>query len=374
VPDLYELLGLTQEASQDDIKRAYRRRAREHHPDAGGDEEAFKAVTHAYQVLSDPEKRARYDRFGDDGTPQARGAGQDPFGFGAGGFGGINDVIDAFFGTGFGGGAGGGRRSQPGRDVLVTVELTLEEVVTGVRREVEVEVARTCDTCGGGGSADGAAPTRCSACGGAGQVQRVVRTAFGQMATAAPCSACQGSGRAVTDPCTDCNGEGRRRVRRTLGIDVPAGLEDGDRIPIRGEGEAGRQGAPPGDLYVQVQVTPHEVYERSGRDLTAEVSLPVTQAALGGTLTVPTVDGQDIEVPVPAGTQPGDLLTVRRAGLPVRGGGRRGDLNLVVRVEVPTGLDADQRSLLEQLATLRGEHLESRGRGLFTRLRGAFQR
>jgi molecular chaperone DnaJ len=372
--DLYEELGLAADASQDEIKRAYRQRAREHHPDAGGDEERFKAITHAYQVLSDPEKRARYDRFGDDGTPRTRGAGQDPFGFGAGGFGGINDVIDAFFGTGFTGGGGGQRRAQPGRDVLVTVELTLEDVVTGVRREVEVEVARACDTCDGSGGRDGAAASRCRTCGGAGQVQRVVRTAFGQMATAAPCAACQGTGSTVSDPCPDCAGEGRRRVRRTLGIDVPAGLEDGDRIPVRGEGEAGRQGARAGDLYVQVQVAPHEVYERSGRTLEAEVTIPVTQAALGGTVTVPTVDGDEVEVPVPAGTQPGDVLTIRRAGLPVRGGGRRGDCNHVVRVEVPTALDAAQRELLERLATLRGEHLESSGRGLFTRLRGAFQR
>ncbi len=369
--DLYELLGIARDASPDDVKRAYRRAARAHHPDAGGDEEAFKAATHAYQVLSDPERRARYDRFGDDGTPRTRGAG-DPFGFGAGGFGGINDVIDAFFGSGFGG-ASGQRRAQAGRDVLVAVELTLADVVTGVTREVEVDVARTCDGCSGSGSADGRPPERCAGCGGAGQVQRVVRTAFGQMATAAPCAACQGAGRRTADPCPECSGEGRRRVRRTLSIDIPAGLEDGDRIPLRGEGESGRQGAAAGDLYVQVQVAPHEVFERAGRDLTAEVTVAVTQAALGGTLRVATLDGDEVEVVLPAGTQPGDVLTVRRAGLPVRGGGRRGDLSLVVAVEVPTGLDADQRALLERLAQLRDEPLAD-GRGLFTRLRGAFQR
>ena len=377
--DLYQLLDLSADASVEDVKRAYRRKAREHHPDAGGDEETFKAVTHAYQVLSDPEKRARYDRFGDDGTPGSRGGGQDPFGFG-GGFGGLGDVIDAFFGAGAAGGFGGGggtagaRRQQSGRDVLVTVELGLEDVVTGVTRDVEVEVARACDTCGGGGSADGSAAARCSTCGGAGQVQRVVRTAFGQLATAAPCGDCQGSGRRPSEPCADCGGEGRRLTRRTLEVSIPAGLEDGDRIPVRGEGEAGRQGAPPGDLYVQVRVTPHELFERDGRDLSAEISVPVTQAALGGTVTVPTVDGDEVELPVPAGTQPGDVLTVRRAGVPVRGGGRRGDLHLVVRVEVPTGLDARQRELLGELAEQRGEPLSSGGRGLFTRLRGAFQR
>jgi molecular chaperone DnaJ len=181
VPDLYDLLELSRDASDTDIKRAYRRKAREHHPDAGGDEEAFKQITHAYQVLSDPEKRARYDRFGDDGTPGTRGAGGDPFGFGSAGFGGIGDVIDAFFGSAFSGGGGGRgpQRSQPGRDVLAPAELTLEEVATGVQHPVEIEVASTCEVCDGAGSASGAAPVACSTCGGAGQVQRVVRTAFG---------------------------------------------------------------------------------------------------------------------------------------------------------------------------------------------------
>jgi molecular chaperone DnaJ len=376
VSDLYELLEISRDAPDDEVKRAYRRKAREHHPDTGGDAETFKAVTHAYQVLSDPQARARYDRFGDDGTPGSRGAGQDPFGFGGPGFGGINDVIDAFFGqaTGFGGGSRRPRREQPGRDVLVEVELTLEEVVTGATREVQVDVARPCTSCDGKGSADGAAAAACPTCGGVGQVQRVVRTAFGQLATAAPCDACQGTGRTVTDPCPDCRGEGRKAIDRTLEVEIPAGLEDGDRIPVRGEGEAGRHGAPPGDLYIQVRVVAHELFERDGRNVAAEVQVPVTQAALGGTIRVPTLDGDEVDVPVPAGTQPGDILTVRRGGLPVRGGGRRGDLHLVVRVEVPTGLDGEQRELIERLAELRGEELADHDRGRFTRLRDAFQR
>ena len=375
MPDLYELLGVSRDATADEIKRAYRRRAREHHPDAGGDAEVFKQLTHAYQVLSDPQSRARYDRFGDDGTPGTRGAG-DPFGFGAGGFGGIDDVIDAFFGSTFAGGGGTARRTrtQPGRDVLVPVELTLEEVFTGVVREVEVEVAAPCEQCGGAGSADGAPAGRCGTCSGAGQVQRVVRTAFGQLASATVCPTCGGTGRAVTDPCTGCGGEGRVQQRRTFSVDIPAGVEHGDRKRVSGAGEAGRRGAPSGDLYVEIRVAEHEVYERSGRDLIAEVTVPVSQAALGGTLTLPSIDGDEVEVTVPAGTQPGDVLTVRRAGLPAPGGGRRGDLKLVVRVEVPTDLDGEQRALFERLAALRGEPLAARGRGLFTRLRGAFQR
>lgn len=376
MPDLYELLGVPRDASPDDIKRAYRRQARQHHPDAGGDEEAFKQITHAYQVLSDPQKRARYDRFGDDGTPQARGAGQDPFGFGQGGFGGIGDVIDAFFGSAFGGaqpGGGGRSRTTPGRDVLVGVEISLEDVVTGVRREVEVEVASLCDICGGSGSASGKPPAACTTCGGQGQVQRVVRTAFGQLATASPCPTCNGNGRQVADPCTGCGGEGRRAQRRTLGVDIPAGVDEGDRLRVTGAGEAGRQGAPPGDLYVEVRLTPHEWFERDGRDLIAEINVPVTQAALGGTITVPTVDGAEVEVAIPAGTQSGQHLVVRRAGLPSSASGRRGDLRLAVRVEVPTDLDTEQRELLARLAEMRGEPLAADGRGLFTRLRDAFR-
>jgi molecular chaperone DnaJ len=380
VPDLYELLGVARDASDDDIKKAYRRKAREHHPDAGGDEETFKQVTHAYQVLGDGQKRARYDRFGDDDTPNTRGAGsQDPFGFGGAGFGNVGDVIDAFFGSAFGGGgaARGGRgpqRAQPGRDVLVGLEMTLEEVATGIQREVPVEVATGCPTCGGSGSASGAPANACGSCDGAGQVQKVVRTAFGQLATAAPCAACRGTGRRVTDPCTGCGGDGRTVQRSTYTVDIPPGVDAGDRLRVAGAGEAGRQGAPAGDLYVEVQLLDHELYERQGRDLVAEVTVPVTQAALGGSVTVPTVHGDEAEVDVPAGTQPGDVLRIRGAGLPVQGGGRRGDVGLIVRVEVPTALDDAQRDLLTQLADLRGEHLASRGKGLFTRLRDAFQR
>ncbi|MEX0869776.1 MAG: molecular chaperone DnaJ [Nitriliruptoraceae bacterium] len=370
--DLYDVLGVARDASPEDIKRAYRRKARQAHPDAGGDEEQFKRISHAHEVLSDPQRRARYDRFGDDGNGSGGG---DPFGFGGAGFGGINDVIDAFFGSAFGGGGGGAtRRSSQGRDVLVGVELSLEEVLTGARRDVEIDAAVSCDVCGGSGSADGSGAGRCQTCGGAGQVQRVVRTAFGQMATARPCPGCQGSGRAVGDPCVRCGGEGRRAEHRTVNIDVPPGVEHGDRLRISGGGEAGRHGAHAGDLYIEIHVSPHEVYERDGRDLLAEVVVPVTQAALGGTLSVPVLEGEEREVTVPPGTQPGDVLTLRRAGLPVKGGGRRGDLRLLVRVEVPTDLDDAQRAVLEELAELRGESRASAGSGLFARLRDAFPR
>jgi molecular chaperone DnaJ len=353
--DLYGVLGLGADAAPDDIKRAYRRKAREHHPDAGGDPERFKEVTHAYEVLSDPERRARYDRFGDDGTPQSRGGGaQDPFGFG----GGIGDVIDAFFGAGFGGGGGFGgapQRERSGRDVLVGVDLTLEEVLTGVTRRVSVEVATTCEPCGGTGSADGSAPARCATCSGSGRVQRMVRTPLGSMATATACNACAGTGRSVADACTACRGEGRRVQRRELDVDLPAGLEDGDRIPQRGQGEAGRQGARAGDLYVQVQVAAHPHLAREGRALHTRIRVPLTTALLGGTVRVPGLGGEEHAVAVPAGVQPGEVLLVTRAGLPVRGGGRRGDLHLHVDVDVPRRLGRKERELVRGWAAQRGE-------------------
>lgn len=372
--DLYDLLEVPRDASQDDIKKAYRRRARELHPDAGGDAERFKAVQAAYQVLGDPEKRSRYDRFGDDGTQASRGNG-DPFGFGGSGFGGIGDVIDAFFGTAFGdaaaGGAGGRRRAAQGRHVLVPVELTLEEALEGTRKPVSVEVATTCDTCGGSGSATGAGPSACDTCAGRGQVQRVVRTAFGQLATAGACPDCEGTGRRVADPCLECGGDGRSVSSRTVTVDIPAGVDTGDRLRVAGAGEAGVHGAPAGDLLVEVRVADHDLFERDGRTLLGELRVPFTQAALGARLKVPTLD-DEVEVDVPAGTQPGDVLTLRRAGMPGTGGGARGDLKLLVRIEVPRDLDDEQRDLLETVARLRGEDAPGAA-GLFDRLKRAFR-
>ena len=358
--DLYETLGLRPDAATEEVKRAYRRKAREHHPDAGGDAEVFKEVTRAYEVLSDPERRARYDRFGDDGSSRSSQGGQgggDAFGFG----GGIGDVLDAFFGAGAGAGFGGAgfggeaRRERTGRDVLVGVELTLEEVLTGVTRRVNVEVATACETCAGNGSADGAAPVRCTTCGGSGRVQRMVRTPLGRMATATGCSACGGTGRSIADACVDCRGEGRRVSSRELDIEIPAGLEDGDRIPQKGQGEAGRQGARAGDLYVQVQVAGHPTLVRDGRSLHTRVRIPMTTAVLGGRVRVPALGGGEHEVDIPAGVQPGEVLLVTRAGLPVRGGGRRGDLHLHIDVEVPRRLGRKERELVRSWAQQRGE-------------------
>lgn len=367
--DLYAILGVSPDATPDEIKRAYRRKARELHPDTGGDEEAFKEVQHAYHVLSDPDRRARYDRFGDEGGARA---GADPFDFGAG-FGGIGDVIDAFFG-GFSGTTR--RRSaahQPGRDVLVRARLVLEEVATGVRRPVEVDVATMCDRCGGTGSSTSAAPTTCATCGGSGQVQRLVRTAFGQLASATACSTCIGTGQTVSDPCDACLGEGRRQRKRTVTIDIPAGVTDGDRLRINGAGEAGRRGAPSGDLYLEVHVEPHDVFERDGRDLWCDVSVPFVHAALGAEVDIPTLTGEVRHLVIPDGSQPGEQLVLRGAGLPARGGGAPGDLHVRLQVDVPRRLTQEERELLERFAELRGEEVPPAGRSLFSRLREAFR-
>lgn len=378
--DLYQVLGVDRDASENDIKRAYRRKARELHPDAGGDEEAFKEATHAYEVLSDPQRRARYDRFGDDGTARARtGARGDPFGFG--GFGDLSDVIDAFFGGAGGPFTTGDRRTrragqaarQAGRDVVVGVEVDLEEVISGVEREIELDAATTCDVCGGSGTAGETGLVRCSTCGGAGQVQRVVRSAFGQMATVRACPDCDGIGQVVDDPCRACGGEGRTRTRRRLTVTVPSGVEDGDRLRVANQGEAGRRGAEHGNLYVQVRVRPHEVFTRDGRDLWCDISVPMVNAALGATLKVPTLSGDVIDVDLPAGTQPGEVLTVRRAGIPRRGGHDPGDMKIRVDVEVPRAGSPEERQLLRRLAELRDEQAPPAGTGLFGRLRNAFR-
>ncbi len=363
--DLYEVLGVARTASPEEIKKAYRRRARESHPDAGGDEEVFKKVTHAHQVLSDPDRRARYDRFGDDGTSRGGPGAGDPFGFG-----GLGDVLDAFFG-GAATGGGRARANAQGRDVLVPAEVSLQDVLHGGELPVDVEVARACDVCGGSGSASGGGPTACSTCNGRGAVARVVRTAFGQMSTSTTCPACQGSGREVRDPCSGCAGEGRRVTRRTVTVELPIGIEHGTRLRVPGAGEAGRHGATPGDLFVEVRIAPHEVYERDGRDLWADLSVPMTLAALGGHVRVPVLDGGEVDLDVPAGSQPGDVLRLRKEGLPGRGGRTRGDINLRLRVEVPTQLTTEEREALAAFAELRGEQREHRG--LVERLRDALR-
>lgn len=369
--DLYEILGVTRDASEEDVKRAYRRKAREHHPDAGGDENEFKELTTAYEVLKNPEARANYDRYGD-----PRG----PSGADLGGLGDLNDLISAFFGGGFGGGGRGGaagRVNTAGRDALVDLVLTLDEAAAGGPHEVEVSVARTCERCDGSGAAPGTAPVTCETCGGAGAVQQVRQSVFGQMLTTGTCPTCRGSGQRIASPCPVCNGEGRTRSTETVSVDIPPGVDDGTRLRLVGRGEAGRNGGPSGDLYVRTRIRPHELFTRDGNDLHCELRIPMVQAALGAQLTLPTLYGEET-VGVPVGTQSGDIVTLRRVGMPkLSGGGARGHLHVHCRVVTPTELDDEQEQLLRDFAERRGETAaelsqQDGHRGLFGRIREVF--
>jgi molecular chaperone DnaJ len=369
VRDLYEILGVGHDAGEDEIKRAYRRKARELHPDTGGDPEAFKELTAAYEVLKNPQARANYDRYGDPRGPG--GVGGDPFA----GFGDLSDLINAFFGGGFETGGFETRgRSNPrasGRDAIVDVVLKLDEAAAGIRRDVEIHLSRPCATCGGAGTAPGTRPSTCATCGGRGAVQQVARSIFGQMLTTGTCPDCRGTGERITHPCDDCRGEGRREITEVVSVDVPPGVDDGTRLRVSGRGEAGRRGGRAGDLYVRVRVTPHDIFERDGVDLHCELRLPMTQAALGAELKVPTLHGEEV-VKLKPGTQSGDIITLRRQGMPKLGAETaRGDLLIHCRVETPTGLDTAQADLLRSLAGLRGEDASGPGeqRGFLSKLR-----
>ena len=374
--DYYELLGVPRSASADDLKRAYRRRARELHPDANPDDaataERFKEVARAYQVLSDPDLRARYDRFGEAGVAGAGGPRADDM-FG----GGINDIFDAFFGgqNPFGGAAGGGRRGPAGpprgQDMEVVADVTFEQAVFGAEMPVSLRLPQRCADCGGSGAGSGTQPVTCSECNGAGQVQRVRQSLLGQMVTAGPCPRCGGVGQIVVTPCPTCRGEGRVTSERTYQVDVPAGVDSGSTLRLTGRGAAGARGGRAGDLYVHLRVADHERYRRDGNDLVTDVPISIAQAALGTTLTLPTLDG-DEELAVPAGTQPGREFVLRGRGVPRLQGRGRGDLRAQLVVEVPTRLDEEEASLLRQLAERRGEAVSPPDKGLFSRIKSAF--
>lgn len=363
--DYYGTLGVAKDATPDQIKRAYRKLARELHPDVNkeeGAQERFREVTSVYEVLSDPKKRQVVDLGGDPldsgGGAGGGGGGQDPFA----GFGGLGDIMDAFFGGGgaAGGGGRGGARSrvQQGSDALLRMELTLEDCASGVNRDITVDTAVMCDTCDGGGSRAGTAPSTCDTCGGRGEVQSVQRSFLGQVMTSRPCPVCRGFGEVITDPCQQCGGDGRVRTRRTITVKIPAGVGDGMRVRLSGEGEVGPGGGPPGDLFVEVDELPHERFIRDGADLHCNVEVPMTAAALGTVITLDTLDGQE-ELTVEPGTQPGAEQVLSGQGLPkLRSNGRvsgHGDLHVHLDVVVPTKLDDQQTELIRQLATARGE-------------------
>ncbi len=368
--DYYATLGVPRDATAEEIKRAYRRLARELHPDVNPDaaaQQRFRAVSTAYEVLSDPAKREVVDLGGDPLAPRGGGGPGASFPMG------FQDIMDAFFG---GGSAGGGRgrsprsRRRPGADALIRLDLDLADAAFGVSRELTVDTAVTCTQCRGAGTTAGTEPVSCMSCGGQGEVQSVQRSFLGQVMTSRPCSACGGFGTVIQHPCAGCGGDGRVRSRRTITVKVPAGVEDGMRIRLTGQGEVGPGGGLPGDLYVEVHERPHEVFTREGDDLHCEVTLPMTAAALGTSTTLSTLDGEE-QLDLSAGVQSGTVITLRARGVPHLRAATRGDLHVHVNVATPTRLDAEQEALLRKLATLRDEERPDaavRSNGLFSRL------
>lgn len=389
--DYYEVLGVSRNASPEEIKRQYRRLARQYHPDANpgnpSAEEKFKELNEAYRVLSDPEARARYDAFGHaaEGVPGEAGPGGAGFG-GAPGWPGtgdfdpfrvIDDLFDAFFG-----GAGpagrqargwtqGGARPQRGDDLQVELRVSLEEAVTGATREVDVARIETCETCGGSGARPGTSRGTCRRCNGRGQVETHQSTIFGRFVNVRTCDACGGTGTVAETACGTCDGAGRVRRYRRLSVKIPPGVDTGARLRLAGEGEAGERGGPPGDLYVLIRVEEHPVFTREGNDLWCEAPVSFVTAALGGEVEVPTVDGP-ARIRIPEGTQSGTVFVLRGRGVPTLGGPGRGDLRCRVVVAVPRRLTERQKAVLREFAKLGGDRLTDDDRSFFRRMRDAF--
>ena len=374
--DYYGLLGVPKGASDAEIKRAYRRLARELHPDVNpGEEERFKEISTAYEVLSDPEKRRIVDLGGDPMGNAGPGAG-------FAGFGGLGDVFEAFFGGGGGGGRGPIGRVRPGSDSLLRMRMTLTECATGVTRQVTVDTAVLCDMCQGKGTHGDSRPATCDTCNGRGEVQSVQRSLLGQIMTARPCPTCIGVGEVIPDPCHRCGGDGRVRSRREISVKIPVGVADGMRVRLAAQGEVGPGGGPAGDLYVEVHEKPHEVFVRDGDALHCTVTVPMIDAALGATVTVDDILGGQAEITVAAGTQPGSVTVLRGHGMPHLRSGIRGDLHAHIDVTVPTKLDARARELLGEIKSrsaeesavkpLRSAAASAGSGGIFSRLRETF--
>ena len=368
--DLYALLEVSHDASDEDIKRAYRRKARELHPDANGGDAAaearFKEVSLAYEVLRDPERRARYDRFGPEGVFGGQGPGGMTFDFEAG----LSDIFEAFFGSM---GARGGRRGpMPGSDAEIGLHLDFIEAAFGAEKEISVRLPVTCDVCDGSGARPGTQAITCPDCQGAGETRRIRQSLLGQVVTSVACGRCQGLGELTPSPCESCGGEGRRMDHRTFTVEVPPGVEDGSTLRLAGRGPAGPRGGPNGSLFVQLQVEPDERFQRMGDDVHTSAHVGMTQAALGAKVSVDTLE-EPAEVTVEPGTQSGHVIRLKGGGVPHLRGRGRGDLYVHVVVDTPTQLTAKQEELLAQLAAERGEELAPpEGDGVFSRIRSVF--
>ena len=375
--DYYEVLGVDRGASDDEIKKAYRQAAKKYHPDLNpGDKEAeakFKEVNEAYEVLSDKEKRARYDQFGHAGVDPNYGAGAGGAGFGGfGDFGDIGDIFSSFFGGGF-----GGQRSNPnaprrGSDVSTGVTISFEEAAKGCKKTVRVTAIDGCTDCKGTGAAEGSTPKTCPSCHGTGHIKVVQRTPFGQMQTQRPCDQCRGTGRIIEKPCRTCGGKGKVRRTRDIEVNIPAGIDDGQILAVRGKGDAGINGGPAGDLNIAVSVRPHPIFERSGTDVYCEIPITFVQAALGADIDVPTLDGK-VNLKIREGTQPGDKFRLKGKGIVRTNSSYRGDQYVIVNVEVPKNLTSAQKKALKDFESQSSEGNSSKRKGFFEKVKDAFK-
>jgi molecular chaperone DnaJ len=360
--DFYDILGISRNADQDEIKRSYRRLARKYHPDVNKDpgaEDTFKEINRAYEVLSEPEIRARYDRFGEAGVGAAGSGGYQDFGD----MGGFADIFESFF-SGFSGGQGqGGRRRGPtrGDDLRLDLRLDFKEAVFGGEKEIKISHLETCGTCTGSGAKPGTRPTTCGTCSGTGQVRRATRTPFGSFTQVSACPTCSGTGEVIEDRCDVCGGSGQNQETKKLKITVPAGVDNGTRLRVSNEGDAGLRGGPAGDLYVYLFVAEDAAFKRDGINILSDLKISYLQAILGCTLPIDTVDGP-VELEIPTGTQPGTVLTLEDRGVPKLGNPvSRGDHLIMVQVDIPTRMKPEERELIEKLAEIRGEKVNRGG-------------
>ena len=369
--DYYQTLGVERGASADEIKKAYRQLAKKYHPDLNRDDEnaaqKFKEVNEAYQVLSDDQKRAQYDQFGSSAFDGSGGAGAGYSGFGGGGFGGFEDIFETIFGSGGFGGFGGSARQnngpERGNDLRYNLTINFEEAVFGCKKEINIARNESCDNCGGTGAKPGTSPVTCDQCHGTGTVTRVQQTMLGSMRTSAPCPKCGGEGKIISDPCPKCGGKGTVRRQRTITVTIPAGIDNGQALTLRGEGEPGKRGGPSGDLYVAISVRPHRRFRRDGVNLYSEMNISFAQAALGDELNIETLK-ESVRETIPEGTQPDTVLRVKGQGVPVlRNPSQRGDLFVTLKVEVPKRLNEKQRMALKLFDDAMGGKASGANRG-----------
>lgn len=372
--DYYEVLGVDRGASEDEIKKAYRKLARKYHPDMNPDNqdgaaEKFKEVHEAYDVLKDQEKRSSYDQFGHAAFDMGAGAGQNGAGFG---FGGFEDIFDTFFGGGFGSSFGGRRGPRRGPDLQMNMEISFEDAAFGVEREVTIHRKEECKECAGTGAAPGTKPVTCYKCGGSGQMRTNQQTPFGQFSSVTTCDNCHGTGKTIEKPCGKCKGKGQVRRPRKVSIKVPAGVDNGSALRLAGEGELGEQGGPPGDLIVRLRVRPHKVFKREKDNVTMEIPISFVQAALGDEIEIPTLEGKTT-LKIPEGTQPEAVFHLRGKGIPHLQGYGKGDQIITVKVGIPTKLTAKQKEMLTKFdATVQNDQYQDRNKGFFKKVKDAF--